>query len=89
MSARLLLIEDDDAFLRRMSANLVSAGYDVRGVSDGAAALVALQADYFDLVVTDIRLPDTDGLANATAAPKPLFSNLRRIIDLAQCILEG
>jgi two-component system NtrC family response regulator len=62
MSRRLLLIEDDAAFAHRLAANLGAAGYDVESAPDGAAALAALKSAYFDLVVTDIRLPDLSGL---------------------------
>ena len=62
MPHRLLLIEDDEAFLRRLQANLRAAGYDVTAAADGKAALEALGRAFFDLVVTDIRLPDISGL---------------------------
>ncbi|HUT24688.1 MAG TPA: response regulator, partial [Sumerlaeia bacterium] len=62
MPRRLLLIEDDVSFSRRLQANLRSAGFAVEVAEDGAGAVDALKAAYWDLVVTDIRLPDFSGL---------------------------
>ena len=62
MSPRLLLIEDDDIFARRLQANLRAADFLVDVANNGAEALAALRGAYFDLVVTDIRLPDISGI---------------------------
>jgi DNA-binding NtrC family response regulator len=62
MSPRLLLIEDDDVFARRVQANLRTAGYQVDVANTGGQALDALRSSFYDLVVTDIRLPDISGL---------------------------
>jgi len=59
---RLLLIEDDAAFSRRLQANLRAAGYAVDAAGSGEQALEMLRAAYYDLVVTDIRLPGISGL---------------------------
>src|SRR5213079_446402 len=37
-------------------------GYQVTGASSGAEALQALRGDMFDAVITDIRMPDMNGL---------------------------
>ncbi|MBN1868281.1 sigma-54-dependent Fis family transcriptional regulator [Candidatus Sumerlaeota bacterium] len=63
MPRKLLLIEDDEAFSRRLQANLRSAGFGAEIAATGAEAMRLLHSEYFDLVVTDIRLPDLDGLA--------------------------
>jgi DNA-binding NtrC family response regulator len=60
---RRALIADDDALSREFLAECVAAsGYEVRAVGDGRAAVEALQADDFDLVVTDLRMPEVSGL---------------------------
>jgi DNA-binding NtrC family response regulator len=57
------LVADDDALSREFLAEaLESSGYSVRAVADGAAALAALKADDYDLVVTDLRMPGCDGI---------------------------
>ena len=62
-SAGRILIADDDAVLARAFARaLKSAGYDVEVAPNGRAALIAFQKSVFDAVVTDISMPEVDGL---------------------------
>jgi DNA-binding NtrC family response regulator len=57
------LIADDDALSREFLAEAVtSAGYDVRPIADGPSAVAALDADDWDLVITDLRMPGCDGI---------------------------
>jgi len=67
--ARSVLLVDDSAFFRDMLAPLIkAAGYRVVAVGSGADALAALKSDTkFNLVVTDIEMPDMDGFALAEA----------------------
>jgi DNA-binding NtrC family response regulator len=62
MPRRLLIIEDDPAFSRRLQANLRADGFTVEAAGTGAEALEDLKNNYYDLVVSDIRLPDINGL---------------------------
>ena len=55
---RLLLVEDDDSIAVPLVAGLSREGFDVTRASTGAEALAA---DPGDLVLLDLRLPDTDG----------------------------
>ena len=59
---RLLLVEDDEILGDGLKAGLGNAGYTVDWVSDGQAALHALESDEFSLVVLDIGLPRLSGL---------------------------
>lgn len=57
-----ILIAEDDRELRRLfSRVLTKDGYAVTEVSDGNEALDALDNGYFDLVISDIMMPHTDG----------------------------
>lgn len=58
--ARVMLVDDDDEFRRVMSSELARRGYAVSSVASGAAALA--QASEADVIVLDLRLPDTDGI---------------------------
>jgi two-component system response regulator PilR (NtrC family) len=59
-----LLIVEDDAHLRETLATfLTRAGYDVAQAHDGREALESLDKEAPDLVLTDIHMPDLDGLA--------------------------
>ncbi|HEY9729172.1 MAG TPA: PAS domain S-box protein, partial [Chroococcales cyanobacterium] len=59
--ARILLV-DDNADIRDYVRRLLSRDYEVEAVSDGLAALDAVQRYLPDLVLTDIMMPRLDGL---------------------------
>jgi two-component system chemotaxis sensor kinase CheA len=67
--ARSVLLVDDSAFFRDLLAPLIkAAGYRVVAAASGADALAALKSDaHFDLIVTDIEMPEMDGFALAEA----------------------
>ena len=57
-----ILIAEDDRELRQLFQHVLTKnGYTVKGVSDGREALDALDNDYFDLIISDIMMPDVDG----------------------------
>ncbi len=57
-----ILIAEDDRELRQLFSHvLIKSGYAVRGVSNGQEALDAMDADYFDLIISDIMMPVMDG----------------------------
>jgi len=57
-----ILIAEDDYELRQLFRHvLVKNGYTVRGVSDGREALAALEEEYYDLIISDIMMPNVDG----------------------------
>jgi two-component system response regulator RegX3 len=60
-SARLLVVDDEDAILEFVSYNLRKEGYEVVTAKDGDTALALAEAESFDLVILDIMLPGTDG----------------------------
>ena len=59
---RLLLIEDDEHFRAGLVASLQLAGCTLQAFGRGVPALRALADGDFELVLTDLRLPDMDGL---------------------------
>ncbi len=63
MALRILLAEDDPDVRSAVHAALADAGHDVVAVSDGRAAVEWIGAETFDLLVSDVRLPEVDGLA--------------------------
>jgi DNA-binding NtrC family response regulator len=62
MKRRILLVEDDEIFLRPLHRTLEVAGYDVVSVPSGEEAIDLLKGDDPDLVLTDKRLPGMDGV---------------------------
>jgi DNA-binding NtrC family response regulator len=58
-----VLVVDDDAGLRESFRLILEDDYEVLEAADGARALERFRATQVDLVLLDIRLPDTDGIA--------------------------
>lgn len=57
-----VLVVDDEAGMRRMlRLVLEGSGYSVAEAASGREALAQLQAERFDLILSDIRMPDLDG----------------------------
>ena len=71
--ARILLAEDDESMRTFLVRALQRAGYEVVAVDRGTAALPYLANGDFDLLLTDIVMPEMDGieLAQRAAALAP------------------
>jgi len=66
-----ILIAEDEPDVRTYCARAVEAfGHQAVAVTDGAEALERLYADRFDLLLTDIVMPQMDGIALALKASK-------------------
>jgi DNA-binding NtrC family response regulator len=59
--ASLLVVEDDEAMRDLLSEELEDAGFEVAAAGGAAAGLEVARAGRFDLVVTDLRMPEMDG----------------------------
>jgi DNA-binding NtrC family response regulator len=62
MTASILLIDDDGSVLATMDAILSSMGYRIVTASDGAVGLRLFRGEPFDLVITDVIMPGTEGI---------------------------
>ena len=60
-SASILVVEDDAAMRDLLSEELGDAGYTVQSASNAAAGLELARGDHFDLIITDLRMPEMDG----------------------------
>lgn len=58
---RILIAEDDRELRQLFSHVLAKHGYSVVGVSNGREALNEIEAGYFDLIISDIMMPEMDG----------------------------
>jgi two-component system, OmpR family, alkaline phosphatase synthesis response regulator PhoP len=65
VSRRIALVEDDADIAYTIRLNLRKHGWQVDHFISGLAALEALEAKPYDLVILDLNLPDVDGLAVA------------------------
>jgi two-component system cell cycle response regulator CpdR len=66
--ARILLAEDDDDMRRFLVKALERAGYDVADFDNGASAYERLREEPFSLLLTDIVMPEMDGIELARRA---------------------
>ena len=60
--ARILIIEDDLQMLEMLRHKLNREGYDVIGTLNGDEGMMLYRKMEFDLIITDLFLPDTQGL---------------------------
>jgi DNA-binding response OmpR family regulator len=61
MSVRILVVDDEDRYVRLMEANLVSEGYVVIKASSGQTAVDTVGAQRPDLVLLDVMMPGISG----------------------------
>ncbi|WP_068074407.1 cell cycle two-component system response regulator CpdR [Novosphingobium lentum] len=59
---RILLAEDEEAMRAYLARALENAGYSVTAVDRGTAAVPLLEAEHFDLLLSDIVMPEMDGI---------------------------
>ena len=64
--SKILLIEDDISFCKLLEKFLTKKAYDVTIAFSAAVARLAINKESFDLILTDLRLPDSDGIALMT-----------------------
>lgn len=65
---RILLAEDDTSMREYLQRALERVGYEVDAVGCGTEAMPLLQSDRFDLLLTDIVMPEMDGIELAQKA---------------------
>ena len=76
---RILLAEDDEAMRSYLARALQRSGYDVTTAATGREALDFVESGTYDLLLTDIVMPEMDGIELAqkaqalTPAPKVMF----------------
>jgi DNA-binding NtrC family response regulator len=72
-TASVLVVEDDAAMRDLLTEELADAGFQVQSASSAAAGLEIARANKFDLVITDLRMPEMDGfdlIRGVTALPE-------------------
>ena len=65
---RVIIVDDRLAMAETIADGLIDQGFDATALGSGRAALEALRDPLLDAIVTDLRMPDVDGLALLSAA---------------------
>ena len=63
MLGRVLVVDDEGGLLKALCEVLLAQGYEACGFASGREALVALETQEFDLLLTDLMMPEMDGMA--------------------------
>lgn len=63
LTGRILIVDDDPYFLRVLSRILSGENFQVKTAEGAAQAAQVLKENSFDIVISDLRLPDGDGLS--------------------------
>jgi two-component system OmpR family response regulator len=61
-SARVLLIDDEEAFTSNLAMILSVRGYEATAVHDGESAIRAVEEGGFDVAILDLMMPGIDGI---------------------------
>ena len=77
---RILVVDDEPQITRVLRTSLSSQGYDIRVANDGETALEIMKDWTPDLVITDLSMPNMDGLE--------LCRRLRRVTKIPIIVLS-
>jgi DNA-binding NtrC family response regulator len=68
--AKILLVDDEIGFTGPMAKRLRARGYQVETASNGKQAIGFLEAENFDVIVLDLKMPGMDGIATLNEIKK-------------------
>jgi two-component system response regulator HydG len=93
---RVLVVDDNLAFAETVADGLAAFGWQVRALGNGTSALEAIREREFDALVTDLRMPDVDGLkllatAKQLAPERPviMMTAFSAIDSAVECVRRG
>lgn len=93
---KILIIEDDISFCKLLEKFLIKNNYAVRITFSAAEARLAIQNEDFNLILTDLRLPDADGIellaefkANFPQIPVVLMTGYSEVSTAVKAIKNG
>ncbi|HID21292.1 MAG TPA: response regulator, partial [Planctomycetaceae bacterium] len=60
---RVLIVDDDEAHAQAVAESLERVGYECKTAGSGQRGIALIESENFDVVVTDLKMDDVDGLA--------------------------
>lgn len=79
---RILAVENNELVLSFLEDGLTTAGYDVDTASNGREALEKIDCRDYDVIISDVRMPELDGLGLCRALGERRSGALCRIVLL-------
>jgi len=79
MKSNILVVDDEESIRELVSELLETKGYRIVTASDGADALAKMESETFDLFITDMSMPNMDGMT--------LLKEIKKIQPLAVVIV--
>ena len=80
--ANLLIVDDEESYRKVLKVIFEAEGYTVRTAAAGTNALAQLKTQPCDLIISDVRMPDMDGISLLTAA-RELFPDIGVVLMTA------
>ncbi|MFZ6016777.1 MAG: NAD(P)H-dependent oxidoreductase subunit E [Nitrospirota bacterium] len=62
-TSKILIVDDEPAAIKNAERTLKAIGYDVEGALGGKEAITKMEQNNYSLVLTDLKMPEMDGLA--------------------------
>ncbi len=59
---KILVVDDERIVIRSAEMVLSAEGYDIEGASSGKEAILKMEQNSYDLVLTDLKMPEMDGI---------------------------
>jgi len=87
MEKRILVIDDDELILKTLKRLLTKEGYKITIVSNGAKALSEITQRDFDLIISDLKMPEMDGVETLKKIRDYLSSNGKKAVP--EIIITG
>ena len=85
---KVLIVDDDEIFLRILDKRLSSEGYSIAKATSGKEALDIVKKRKPDLIILDIMMPEMDGIETAKALKYDLATNDIPIIFLTALLTK-
>lgn len=96
MKTNVLVVDDDNHMRIALKESLVRAGYNVALAEDGKKAMVEIDRNIFDLVITDVKMPHLGGIdllkaikETSPLVPVILMTGYGTVQDAVKVIKEG
>ena len=86
--SNLLIVDDEQSYRQLLSLVFESEGHTLRTAINGREALKILETEAADLIVSDVRMPDMDGIALLRAA-KELYPDIGMVLMTAFATVEA